>query len=157
MIPVSQGTGIRFAIWILIGHVAYFSYGFWHSKGRKLYLTSDNNSAINLVPINDVSIETPMPHTLKNHVSITEDEPSTPKTPDEGIASSISELEQSSLPDNDEEKETEVMPKVIAMDSEEQMEKFIFEMYLSLFSEGEEKNRRKKNISNSLCCKNEFS
>lgn len=95
-------------------------------------MAHDNNSAINLVPMNDLSMETPMPHILRKHFSINEDEPSTPKTPDEGIASSVSELDQFSLPDNEEgndeekEEEEEVVPKAIIMDSKEQMEEILF-------------------------------
>ncbi len=34
LINTSTGTGIRFGIWMAVGHIVYFSYGFWHSKGR---------------------------------------------------------------------------------------------------------------------------
>ncbi len=34
LINTSKGTAIRFGIWMAIGHIIYFSYGFWHSKGR---------------------------------------------------------------------------------------------------------------------------
>ena len=30
----TKGTGIRFGIWMAIGHIIYFSYGFWRSKAR---------------------------------------------------------------------------------------------------------------------------
>jgi amino acid transporter len=32
LINTTGGTAIRFAIWMAIGHIIYFSYGFWHSK-----------------------------------------------------------------------------------------------------------------------------
>jgi basic amino acid/polyamine antiporter, APA family len=34
MITSSKETGIRLAIWMGIGQVVYFSFGFWHSKLR---------------------------------------------------------------------------------------------------------------------------
>jgi amino acid transporter len=32
LINTTGGTAIRFAIWLGIGHIIYFSYGYWHSK-----------------------------------------------------------------------------------------------------------------------------
>ena len=34
MITSSKQTGIRLAVWMAIGQVLYFAYGFWHSKLR---------------------------------------------------------------------------------------------------------------------------
>jgi len=36
MITSSKETGIRLAVWMAVGQVIYFSYGFWHSKLRTL-------------------------------------------------------------------------------------------------------------------------
>ena len=32
LITTSKGTAARFGIWMGIGHIVYFSYGFWHSR-----------------------------------------------------------------------------------------------------------------------------
>jgi basic amino acid/polyamine antiporter, APA family len=34
MVTSSKETGIRLAVWMAIGQVIYFAYGFWHSKLR---------------------------------------------------------------------------------------------------------------------------
>jgi amino acid transporter len=34
LINTTGGTGIRFGAWMAIGHIIYFSYSFWHSKGH---------------------------------------------------------------------------------------------------------------------------
>jgi len=34
MITSSNETGIRFAVWMGIGQIIYFTYGYWHSKLR---------------------------------------------------------------------------------------------------------------------------
>jgi APA family basic amino acid/polyamine antiporter len=34
MVTSSKETGIRLAVWMGIGQVIYFTYGFWHSKLR---------------------------------------------------------------------------------------------------------------------------
>ncbi len=36
LINTTKGTAIRFGIWMAIGHIIYFSYGFWHSRARSL-------------------------------------------------------------------------------------------------------------------------
>jgi hypothetical protein len=35
MAGVTKGTGVRFCVWVGIGQIVYFAYGFWHSKKRK--------------------------------------------------------------------------------------------------------------------------
>lgn len=32
LVNTSKGSAVRFAIWIAIGHIVYFAYGYWHSK-----------------------------------------------------------------------------------------------------------------------------
>jgi amino acid transporter len=50
LINTSGGTAIRFGIWMAIGHIIYFSYGFWHSKAR-LQKQEDSCASMNkLVP-----------------------------------------------------------------------------------------------------------
>lgn len=34
MITSSKETGIRLAVWMAVGQVIYFTYGYWHSKLR---------------------------------------------------------------------------------------------------------------------------
>lgn len=34
MVTSSKETGIRLAVWMAIGQVIYFTYGYWHSKLR---------------------------------------------------------------------------------------------------------------------------
>jgi basic amino acid/polyamine antiporter, APA family len=34
MVTSSKQTGIRLAVWVAVGQVIYFVYGFWHSKLR---------------------------------------------------------------------------------------------------------------------------
>jgi amino acid transporter len=51
LINTTEGTAIRFGIWIGVGHIVYFSYSFWNSKGhlqQKQYLA---DSAIVHVPL----------------------------------------------------------------------------------------------------------
>lgn len=62
MITSSKETGIRLAVWMGIGQVIYFSYGYWHSKLRfpkqidsamamdNLATSKDNQAAANEYP-----------------------------------------------------------------------------------------------------------
>ena len=44
LINTSKGTAIRFGIWMALGHIVYFSYGFWHSKSREhIWKPQDSN------------------------------------------------------------------------------------------------------------------
>ncbi|CAF3355013.1 unnamed protein product [Rotaria sp. Silwood2] len=47
---ITKATGFRFLVWIALGQIIYFSYGFWHSKQRKLLRNESNLSTIDLVP-----------------------------------------------------------------------------------------------------------
>ncbi|CAF2603742.1 unnamed protein product [Rotaria sp. Silwood2] len=47
---ITKATGYRFLAWTVLGQIIYFSYGFWHSKQRKLIRNESNLSRIELVP-----------------------------------------------------------------------------------------------------------
>ena len=34
LINTTKGTAVRFVIWMVVGHIFYFCYGFRHSKAR---------------------------------------------------------------------------------------------------------------------------
>src|SRR5690349_1437268 len=60
LITISKGTAIRFGIWMAIGHIIYFSYGFWHSKARLQKQRDSFTSSSDLVPRSEsVIIDTP--------------------------------------------------------------------------------------------------
>ncbi|CAF5115401.1 unnamed protein product [Rotaria sp. Silwood1] len=46
---ITEATGYRFLVWTAIGQIIYFSYGFWHSKRRKLMKCDSVASNIDLV------------------------------------------------------------------------------------------------------------
>ena len=50
LINVTRGTGIRYGIWMGIGHVVYFSYGFRYSKAHKERLKESRLSLEDMVP-----------------------------------------------------------------------------------------------------------
>jgi APA family basic amino acid/polyamine antiporter len=50
LINTSKGTAIRFGIWMAIGHIIYFSYGFWRSKARLQTQPDSCVSSNELVP-----------------------------------------------------------------------------------------------------------
>jgi amino acid transporter len=61
LINITKGAAIRFGVWMAIGHIIYFSYGFWHSKGRLLKRQDSYASNIIIVPESlntDVDYET---------------------------------------------------------------------------------------------------
>ncbi|CAF1206681.1 unnamed protein product [Rotaria sordida] len=39
---ITKATGFRFLVWTALGQIIYFSYGFWHSKQRKLLRNEPN-------------------------------------------------------------------------------------------------------------------
>ena len=47
---ITKATGFRFLVWTALGQIIYFSYGFWHSKRRKLLRNESNSSRIELQP-----------------------------------------------------------------------------------------------------------
>ncbi|CAF4173629.1 unnamed protein product, partial [Rotaria sordida] len=47
---ISKATGFRFLVWTALGQIIYFSYGFWHSKRRKLIRNKSNLIRIELLP-----------------------------------------------------------------------------------------------------------
>ncbi|CAF3413645.1 unnamed protein product [Rotaria sp. Silwood1] len=47
---ITKPTCYRFLVWTAIGQIIYFSYGFWHSKRRKLMKCGSVASNIDLVP-----------------------------------------------------------------------------------------------------------
>jgi APA family basic amino acid/polyamine antiporter len=61
LINTTGGTAIRFVIWLAIGHIIYFSYGFWHSKARS-WKRQDSGVSMNILvpdsPRTDVDCET---------------------------------------------------------------------------------------------------
>ncbi len=50
LINTSKGTAIRFGIWLAIGHIVYFSYGFWHTRARVLKRLDTNINMDGIVP-----------------------------------------------------------------------------------------------------------
>lgn len=57
MKSISKATVYRFLLWTGIGQIIYFSYGFWHSKRRKLRKTHGNNSMLELTTSGEISME----------------------------------------------------------------------------------------------------
>jgi amino acid transporter len=49
LINTTAGTAIRFAIWIGVGHIVYFSYSFWHSKGHSRKSPTSSTTSLNEV------------------------------------------------------------------------------------------------------------
>jgi amino acid transporter len=47
---ISKATGFRFLVWIAIGQIVYFSYGFWHSKRRQPRQEKPVNSSLDPLP-----------------------------------------------------------------------------------------------------------
>ncbi|CAF0958497.1 unnamed protein product [Rotaria sordida] len=47
---ITKGTGFRFLVWTALGQIIYFSYGFWHSKQRKLIKSASITSAVEILP-----------------------------------------------------------------------------------------------------------
>ncbi|CAF1458673.1 unnamed protein product [Rotaria sordida] len=43
-------AGYRFLVWTGLGQIIYFSYGFWHSKQRKLRKITSIATALELLP-----------------------------------------------------------------------------------------------------------
>ncbi|CAF3413685.1 unnamed protein product [Rotaria sp. Silwood1] len=54
---ITKSTGYRFLVWTATGQIIYFSYGFWHSKRRKLIRNESNASRIALRPTVAIVIE----------------------------------------------------------------------------------------------------
>ncbi len=50
LINTSAGTAIRFGLWMSIGHIVYFSYGFCHSKARVLKRQDSDMNVNEIVP-----------------------------------------------------------------------------------------------------------
>jgi amino acid transporter len=50
LISTTKGTAIRFGIWMGVGHIFYFSYGFWHFKVRLQKRKHSYASSIQSVP-----------------------------------------------------------------------------------------------------------
>jgi amino acid transporter len=46
---ISKETVFRFLVWTAIGQIVYFSYGFWHSKIRRLERHESVNSTVELL------------------------------------------------------------------------------------------------------------
>ncbi|CAF3347124.1 unnamed protein product [Rotaria sp. Silwood2] len=50
MSGITKSTGFRFLVWTALGQIIYFSYGFWHSKRRKLIKSASITSSAELLP-----------------------------------------------------------------------------------------------------------
>jgi amino acid transporter len=50
LIGTTKGTAVRFAIWMAVGQIVYFSYGFRHSKARLQRRQNSCASGTQLVP-----------------------------------------------------------------------------------------------------------
>ncbi|CAF3902786.1 unnamed protein product [Rotaria sordida] len=50
MKSITKTTGFRFLVWTALGQIIYFSYGFWHSKQRKLIKSASITSAVEILP-----------------------------------------------------------------------------------------------------------
>ncbi len=72
LIGTTKGTAIRFGIWMGIGHIVYFSYGFWHSKARLHKRQNSFISMTELVPA-EVSVNTDSPRTERESEIIEEE------------------------------------------------------------------------------------
>jgi APA family basic amino acid/polyamine antiporter len=72
LIGTTTGTAIRFGIWMGIGHIVYFSYGFWHSKARIHKRQSSFISMTELIPA-EVSVSTDSPRTDRESEIIEEE------------------------------------------------------------------------------------
>lgn len=109
LVPISDGTGIRFGIWMGIGNVFYFCYGFWRSAARKNRLSKNSSSTVNLLPIAARSVNNESGNS--NLSGATEKEQvALPSKDDDNILSSThqdspvsaNDLDQSSMLDEDE-------------------------------------------------------
>ncbi|CAF0977278.1 unnamed protein product [Rotaria magnacalcarata] len=58
---VSKATAFRFLAWTILGQIFYFSYGYRHSKQRRLRKNEESNSIVVLVsnPENNIDVYTP--------------------------------------------------------------------------------------------------
>ncbi|CAF4657332.1 unnamed protein product, partial [Rotaria sp. Silwood2] len=54
---ITKATGFRFLVWIALGQIIYFSYGFWHSKQRKLLRNESNLGRSDLAPSISSAVE----------------------------------------------------------------------------------------------------
>jgi basic amino acid/polyamine antiporter, APA family len=54
MINVTRGTGIRYGVWMAIGHIVYFSYGFWCSRAHRERLQQARSSLQDLAKSSNV-------------------------------------------------------------------------------------------------------
>ncbi|CAF4521807.1 unnamed protein product [Rotaria sp. Silwood1] len=59
---ITKPTGYRFLAWTVLGQIIYFSYGFWHSKRRKLMKSKYVSSTVELLP----TVETVMGQYAQN-------------------------------------------------------------------------------------------
>ncbi|CAF0960486.1 unnamed protein product [Rotaria sordida] len=50
MKSITKTTGFRFLVWTALGQIIYFSYGFWHSKQRKLIKSASITSTVEILP-----------------------------------------------------------------------------------------------------------
>ncbi len=73
LIGTTKGTAIRFGICMGIGHIVYFSYGFWHSKARLHKRQNSFISMTELIPA-EVSVNTDTPKVNLESEIIEEDD-----------------------------------------------------------------------------------
>ena len=50
LIFITRETGIRYGVWMGVGHIFYFSYGFWFSKVRQERIRQSRSSLNELMP-----------------------------------------------------------------------------------------------------------
>ncbi|CAF3422335.1 unnamed protein product [Rotaria socialis] len=61
---VSRATAFRFLAWTILGQIFYFSYGYWHSKRRRLRKNEESNSMVVLMSNSENNIDVYSPNEL---------------------------------------------------------------------------------------------
>jgi amino acid transporter len=78
LINTTKGTAIRFGVWMAVGNIVYFSYGFWHSKVRlqiqqNLYVSTNELVSTEEIIDTDTSKTNPGLETIEETVEETTD------------------------------------------------------------------------------------
>ena len=65
LMNISKGTGIRLGILMALGHIFYFSYGFWRSKVRSPQQDYPNNQTSELTLVEEFTTSYPSKTSLE--------------------------------------------------------------------------------------------